>query len=72
MVNVLRTRSGRHGVTGARGATGGDIVASLATMKAIAFSDIFGTSCGVGFDRLTLSMSMALGSLWGQEKEVED
>ena len=28
-------------------------------------------SVEVSFDRLTLSMSMALGSLWGQEKEVE-
>ena len=46
MVNILRTRSGRRGVTGARGVTSGDIVASLATAKTTTFSDTFGTFCG--------------------------
>ena len=41
MANVLRTRKGRNGVTGVRGATGGGIVASFVTMKAMAFSDTF-------------------------------
>ena len=49
MVNVLRMRSGRYGVTGARGMTGGGVVASLATMKAIAFFNTFGTFCGGEF-----------------------
>ena len=49
MVNVLRTRSGRHGVTGTRGTTGGGIVASFVTMKAMAFSKIFGMFCGGEF-----------------------
>ena len=46
MANVLRTRSGRHGVTGVRGATGGGIVASLATVKTMIFSDTSGIFCG--------------------------
>ena len=49
MANVLRTRSGRYGVIGARGATSSGIVANLATMKAMAFSDIFGIFCGGEF-----------------------
>ena len=49
MANVLRMRSGRCGVTGARGVTGGGIVASLVTMKAMAFSNAFGTFCGGEF-----------------------
>ena len=49
MVNVLRMRSGRCGATGARGMTSSGIVASLATMKATAFSDTFGMFCGGEF-----------------------
>ena len=49
MANVLRTRSGRYGVTGARGVTDGGIVASLVTMKATAFSNTFGVFCGGEF-----------------------
>ena len=49
MANVLRTRSGRCGVTGARDVTGGGIVASLVTMKTMAFSNTFGTFCGSEF-----------------------
>ena len=46
MANVLRTWSRRCGVIGARGATGGGIVASLVTVKTTTFSDISGTFCG--------------------------
>ena len=49
MANILRTRSGRCGVTGARDMTGGGIVASLVTMKTMAFSNTFGTFCGSEF-----------------------
>ena len=45
-MNVLRMRSGRHGVTGARGVTGGGIVASLVTVEIMAFSNTFGVFCG--------------------------
>ena len=45
MVNVLRTRSGRCGVTRAQGATGGGIVASFVTVETLAFSDTFGVFC---------------------------
>ena len=46
MVNVLRTRSGRHGVIRVRGVIGGGIVASLVTVETIAFSNAFGAFCG--------------------------
>ena len=46
VANVLRTRSGRHGVIGMRGVTGGGIVASLATVKTTAFSNTSGMFCG--------------------------
>ena len=49
MANVLRMWSRKCGVTGARGATGSSIVASFATMKAMAFSDTFGIFCGGEF-----------------------
>ena len=49
MANVLRMRSGRHGVTGTRGVTGGGIVASLATAGTSAFSNTFGVFCGGKF-----------------------
>ena len=45
MANVLRTWSRRCGVTGARGATGGGIVASLVTAKTTTFSDTSGIFC---------------------------
>ena len=46
MANVLRMRSGRCGVTGVRGVTGGGIVASLAAVKTTTFSDTSGIFCG--------------------------
>ena len=42
MANILRMWYRRCGVTGARGVTGGGIVASLVTAETTAFSDIFG------------------------------
>ena len=49
MVNILWMRSGRCGATGARGMTSSGIMASLATTKAMAFSNIFGIFCGGEF-----------------------
>ena len=49
MANVLRMRSGRHGVARVRGVTGGGIVASLMTTETTSFSNTFGAFCGGEF-----------------------
>ena len=46
VMDVLRMKDGRHGVTRTRGMTGSGIVASLTATEATAFLDTFGTFGG--------------------------